>query len=164
VTEIPRDGKPKTLMSEINIIDLAGSESICKNKPSGIRREEGVNINKSLLALSKVIHDLSEQSSKKSNSMFINFRDSKLTRILQKAISGNSHTTIICTLNQDVLNYAETVNTLKFAKMAKTIKTRVTVNETVALGYDDLLEQYNTIKESTIEMEMNLKAVKEENW
>ena len=62
--------------SEINLVDLAGSEGVAKAKSQGIRLREGHNINKSLLALSNVIHKLGQKCK------YINFRDSKLTRIL----------------------------------------------------------------------------------
>ena len=89
------DNKQKTLVSQLNLIDLAGSENVSKAKTDGIRMKEGSNINKSLLALSNVIQKLS--SNPKS---FVNYRDSKLTRLLQPALSGNSKTMIICTFNK----------------------------------------------------------------
>lgn len=71
----------------LNLVDLAGSEAVSKTKANGIRFWEGSNINKSLLALSKVIHWLSSNNKGK---IFINYWDSKLTRILQPALGGNS--------------------------------------------------------------------------
>jgi centromeric protein E len=73
--------------STLSMVDLAGSEGVSRTKAEGIRFREGQNINKSLLALSKVIHRLSQTGSKQSGS-FINFRDSKLTRILQPSLGG----------------------------------------------------------------------------
>ena len=67
--------------AQINFVDLAGSEGASKCKSIGLRLREGGNINKSLLALSNVIHKLSQQVSAKQK-YYINFRDSKLTRIL----------------------------------------------------------------------------------
>ena len=92
--EIKKDGIVKK--SEINLVDLAGSESAGKTKSEGMRFREGANINKSLLSLSNIISGLSKPSKGK----FHNFRESKLTRILQKALSGNSKTSIICTISQ----------------------------------------------------------------
>lgn len=60
---------------------------------------------------------------------FINFRDSKLTRILQPALGGNSKTAIICTMTPTLANYQESVNTLHFGQKAKHVKTSVNVNE-----------------------------------
>ena len=106
------------------IVDLAGSENASKAKTEGIRMKEGTNINKSLLALSNVISKLSSNSSQ-----FINYRDSKLTRILQPMLSGNSKTLIFCTMTQKSTSYSETINTLYFGTKAKNIKTTVTANE-----------------------------------
>jgi hypothetical protein len=73
--------------------------------------------------LSNVINKLSARSSQ-----FINYRDSKLTRILQKAISGNASTAIICTITPN--NYQETLSTLLFGQKAKHVKTTYKLNET----------------------------------
>ena len=97
-----------------------------KTQAEGIRLREGQNINRSLLALSNVINRLSQSSGGK---QFINYRDSKITRILQSALGGNSQTAIICTMTQIIQNYQETVNTLQFGQKAKNVKTTVNVNE-----------------------------------
>lgn len=114
-------------VSQLNLVDLAGSEGASKTQAEGIRLREGQNINRSLLALSNVINRLSQSSG--SSRQFINYRDSKLTRILQPALGGNSQTAIICTMTQTVSNYQETVNTLQFGQKAKNVKTTVNVNE-----------------------------------
>ena len=91
-----REKKNQQIMeSVINIIDLAGSEGINKTKAEGMTKKEGDNINKSLLSLSKVIRALAE----KPTEAFIGFRESKLTRILQSSLEGNSKTAVICTIN-----------------------------------------------------------------
>lgn len=81
--------------SQLNLVDLAGSEGASRTQTDGLRLREGSNINRSLLALSNVINKLSSGTKQ-----FINFRDSKLTRILQTALGGNSSTAIICTITQ----------------------------------------------------------------
>lgn len=116
--------KVKKLSSCLNLIDLAGSENVNKAKTDGIRMKEGANINKSLLSLSSVIHKLSSQQKG-----YINYRDSKLTRLLQPSLSGNSKTMIICTVTESKKSYYETWNTLNFGSRAKCIKTNITVNE-----------------------------------
>ena len=97
-------GKLHVKSSQINLVDLAGSEAVSKTQSEGIRFREGSNINKSLLALSKVIQLLSQKyqnpNSSTSSKSYINFRDSKLTHILKQALSGNSVTSIICTMSQ----------------------------------------------------------------
>ena len=92
-----KSGGTKTKISQLNLVDLAGSEGASKTQAEGIRLREGQNINRSLLALSNVINRLS-QSSGSSVKQFINYRDSKITRILQPALGGNSQTAIICTM------------------------------------------------------------------
>ena len=75
--------------------------------------------------MSNVINKLSQGNAK----TFINYRDSKMTRILQASLGGNSKTAIICTMTQTLSNYQETVNTLHFGQKAKNVKTKVNVNE-----------------------------------
>ena len=121
-----KDNKEKKFYSQLNLVDLAGSENVSKAKCEGMRIKEGGNINKSLLALSNVINKLSQN-----NKNFVNYRDSKLTRLLQSALGGNSKTTIICTMIDDINHYSETLNTLHFGIKAKNIKTTVKENEVI---------------------------------
>ena len=115
--EIRQKNRPdKIINSQINLIDLAGSEYIGKTQAEGKTKKEGVNINMSLLALSNVINKLKDRDK------FINFRDSKLTRLLQNSLSGNSKTAVVCTINPSNYNYQESLNTLKFGMVAGAIK------------------------------------------
>jgi centromeric protein E len=75
------------------MVDLAGSERQSQTQATGQRLKEGGNINKSLLTLGNVIAKLSV-----GESQHIPYRDSKLTRILEPALGGNSRTAIICTI------------------------------------------------------------------
>ncbi|BGP47392.1 Kinesin-like protein kip2 [Rhodotorula kratochvilovae] len=111
-----KDGSAR--MSKLNLIDLAGSESATGQED---RRKEGAFINKSLLALSSVISKLTDPSA---SSAHIPFRDSKLTRLLQPALSGNSRVAVVCTVSPDAEQAAETLGTLKFAKRAKMVVTK----------------------------------------
>ena len=149
----------KKYSSQLNLIDLAGSENVSKAKCEGIRIKEGGNINKSLLALSNVINKLSQN-----NKNFVNYRDSKLTRLLQTALGGNSKTTIICTIADDNNHYNETLNTLHFALKAKNVKTIVKINE-VLDDKNKMLIENNQLK-SKIKMLQQLiyeKKEKEKN-
>ena len=116
-------------VSTLSLIDLAGSERAAEDKE---RRAEGAHINKSLLTLGTVIARLSGNKDKDGNPMdtdgkHLPYRDSKLTRLLQGALSGNSLISILCTIqigSQGSVAVAgghtgETLNTLKFAARAK---------------------------------------------
>ncbi|GAA6057502.1 hypothetical protein JCM3770_000589 [Rhodotorula araucariae] len=119
VTIESRSGKDGTArMSRLNLIDLAGSESATGQED---RRKEGAFINKSLLALSSVISKLTDPTA---STAHIPFRDSKLTRLLQPALSGNSRVAVVCTVSPDAEQAAETLGTLKFAKRAKMVVTK----------------------------------------
>jgi hypothetical protein len=86
-------------ISHLRLVDLAGSEKANQTKAEGERLQEGKHINLSLLALGNVIRILAQGSS----TAYINFRDSKLTRILSASLGGNSCTSIICTINPAAL-------------------------------------------------------------
>ena len=107
------------MVSSLYLTDLAGSESIKLSQSTGDRRKEGSYINKSLLTLGKIVTLLSE---KRSTTTHIPYRDSKLTRILQSSLGGNSMVAIICTVTPASSCKEETINTLKFAARAKFVE------------------------------------------
>ncbi|KAF0989866.1 hypothetical protein HZS_7409, partial [Henneguya salminicola] len=113
----------KSKIGKLFLVDLAGSEKVSKTGASGIGLDEARNINKSLGALGNVISALSE------NKSHIPYRDSKLTRILQESLGGNSRTTIVICCSLSSLNIPETVSTLRFGQRAKTITNKVSINE-----------------------------------
>ncbi|KAI7956441.1 hypothetical protein MJO28_003536 [Puccinia striiformis f. sp. tritici] len=104
-----------TQISQLNLIDLAGSESAASSTE---RRKEGAFINKSLLALSNVISKLSTHES------HVPYRDSKLTRLLQTSLSGNAKVVVICAVSADARSVVETLSTLRFARRAKMVVTK----------------------------------------
>jgi hypothetical protein len=106
----------------LNLIDLAGSEKVSKTHAIGITLEEAKKINLSLSNLGNVIYALA------SNSDYIPYRDSKLTRILQDSLGGNSKTMLIVNCSVHSYNAEETLSTLQFAKRAKKIKNKVKIN------------------------------------
>lgn len=93
--ENAENGEEAVHVSVLNLVDLAGSERADATGATGDRLKEGAAINKSLLSLSVVISKLSEDGDQQK---FINYRDSKLTRILQPSLGGNALTAIICTI------------------------------------------------------------------
>ncbi|EWC46176.1 hypothetical protein DRE_04554 [Drechslerella stenobrocha 248] len=103
-------------VSTLSLIDLAGSERAAETKE---RRQEGAHINKSLLTLGNVIARLSQTKDGKDKD-HLPYRDSKLTRLLQPALSGSSLISILCTMaSSSDANHTESLNTLKFAARAK---------------------------------------------
>ena len=152
------------LKSHINLIDLAGSENSSKTGCVGQRLKEGSNINKSLLALSNVINKLSQNNGNNygqgGGNFFVNYRDSKLTRLLQNSLGGNSKTAIICTITDDSEHYSETMNTLHFGNKAKNIKTVIKVNEIKNQNCQQMLLENERLKKKLKELEMELTSQK----
>nr|XP_061836796.1 centromere-associated protein E-like isoform X2 [Nerophis lumbriciformis] len=122
------------IVSHLNLVDLAGSERASQTGAEGARFKEGCNINRSLFTLGQVIKKLSEESQRG----FTNYRDSKLTRILQNSLGGNAKTVIICTITAAALD--ETLSTLQFASTAKKMKNDPHVTEVCDDGA--LLKRY----------------------
>ncbi|KAJ6870653.1 hypothetical protein NC652_036339 [Populus alba x Populus x berolinensis] len=112
-------------LSQLNLIDLAGSES-SKAETTGLRRKEGSYINKSLLTLGTVISKLTD-----GRATHIPYRDSKLTRLLQSSLSGHGRVSLICTVTPSSSNLEETHNTLKFAHRAKHIEIQAAQNKII---------------------------------
>lgn len=128
----------KVRISTLQIVDLAGSESMKMAQTSGNRKNEGAFINKSLLTFGTVIRKLSEQSS--DPNMHIPYRNSKLTRVLQPSLEGNSRIALICTITPELADVSESMNTLQFATRAKLVQTSARVNEEDDTG--TLLQRY----------------------
>ncbi|OIW28414.1 kinesin-domain-containing protein [Coniochaeta ligniaria NRRL 30616] len=108
---------------QLFLVDLAGSEKVGKTGATGQTLEEAKKINKSLSALGMVINSLTD-----GKSSHIPYRDSKLTRILQESLGGNSRTTLIVNCSPSSYNDAETLSTLRFGMRAKSIKNKAKVN------------------------------------
>ena len=110
------------LCAKMHLVDLAGSERVKRTKAEGQRLQEGININKGLLALGNVICALSESKP------HVPYRDSKLTRMLQDSLGGNSRTCMIACVSPADINYEETLNTLRYANRARNIRNKPVVN------------------------------------
>jgi len=108
---------------QLFLVDLAGSEKVGKTGAKGQTLEEAKKINKSLSALGNVINSLTDGTSR-----HIPYRDSKLTRILQESLGGNSRTTLIINCSPSSFNDVETLSTLRFGVRAKTIKNKARMN------------------------------------
>jgi centromeric protein E len=164
------------LVSTLSLIDLAGSEKAADNKE---RRTEGSHINKSLLTLGTVIarlagddEDGAKPGDKEKSTKHLPYRDSKLTRLLQPALSGDSLVSILCTIqlssattsaSSTSAHTGETLNTLKFASRAKNnIVSHAKKNESNTSGDPNsraLLDRYrNEIQELRAQLEAQSKA------
>ena len=120
---ISNKNKEEIINGKILMVDLAGSERGGLEK--GIRREEGSNINKSLLALGNCINILADKTKKGS---FVPYRDSKLTRLLKDSLGGNIATLMIACVSPSTLSYEETNSTLKYASRANKIEKKISRN------------------------------------
>ena len=134
-------------------VDLAGSENARNTGAVGDRLKEGANINKSLMTLSRVISQLAKKAKGGRNS-YVNFRDSKLTQILQPSIAGNCRTAVICCVTSAPMFTDETKSTLNFASRAKQIKTVAVVNE-VLENEEEMKKLKLTIRQLRSELAAN---------
>nr|DBA27591.1 TPA: hypothetical protein GDO54_008065 [Pyxicephalus adspersus] len=125
-------------MGRLFMIDLAGSERASQTQNRGQRMKEGAHINRSLLALGNCINALSDRGVNK----YVNYRDSKLTRLLKDSLGGNSRTVMIAHISPASSAFEESRNTLTYADRAKNIKTRVKRN---LLNVSYHIAQYTTI-------------------
>jgi hypothetical protein len=116
------------------MVDLAGSERIAKTGATGDRLKEATKINLSLSTLCHVISALIDVKA-----TYVPYRDSKLTRLLQDSLGGNTKTLMISNVGPADYNYDETLNTLRYASRAKSIKNQPKINEDPK---DALLREY----------------------
>ena len=148
--------------SNINLVDLAGSERQKSTGAANDRLKEGSNINKSLSFLGKVISILAEKSSGKKSAMntVVPYRESKLTRILQNALGGNSKTAMIAAISPADVNFEESLSTLIYANQVKSIKNQAKVNEN---PQDKLIRELKEENERLKQMMENKQKVMKEN-
>lgn len=112
--------------SRLTLVDLAGSERLAKTENTGFRRTEGININRGLFVLGLVISALTEK--RPHLKRHPPFRESKLTRLLQNSLGGNSRTIMIACCSPADYHAEETVNTLRYATQARSIENPATAN------------------------------------
>jgi len=134
--------------AQLYLVDLAGSERADKTGVWGKQLDEAKIINKSLLALGQVIVNLSEKAS------HIPYRDSKLTRVLQNVLGGNSRTTLICAASPHPDNANESLSTLRFGNRASRIRNETRMN--IVLDPKELKKQLDKAK-------MEIEELKREN-
>ena len=140
----PVTKKNKIKAGKLNLVDLAGSERQTKTKAAGARLKEATKINLSLTALGNVISALVDASNNPNSKVHVPYRDSKLTRLLQDSLGGNTKTVMVACVSPAADNYDETLSTLRYANRAKNIKNKPKINEDPK---DALLKKYqNEIK------------------
>ena len=121
------------LKAKLTLVDLAGSERIKRTGAEGARMKEGININKGLFVLGQVVSALSELGQRNQalgggQQSHIPYRDSKLTRLLQDSLGGNSRTVMIACISPAESNIEESINTLRYAERTRNIKNSAKVN------------------------------------
>jgi kinesin family protein 5 len=155
---------------QLFLVDLAGSEKIGKTGASGQTLEEAKKINKSLSALGMVINSLTD-----GKSSHVPYRDSKLTRILQESLGGNSRTTLIINCSPSSYNDVETLGTLRFGMRAKSIKNKAKINAELspaelkamlkkAQGQATTFENYIAALEGEVSLWRGGETVPKERW
>lgn len=138
IKKVPFAANQEVRKCKFRFVDLAGSERAKRTGAQGVQLKEGIDINKGLLALGNVISALGDDSKK--GKVFVPYRDSKLTRILQDSLGGNSKTLMICCVSPAYVNFGESVNALRYANRARNIKNKPVVNRDPALVVIDELK------------------------
>ncbi|XVF64893.1 hypothetical protein PTKIN_Ptkin09bG0203500 [Pterospermum kingtungense] len=115
------------LCAKLHLVDPAGSERAKRMGADGMCLKEGIHINKGLLALGNVISALGDEKKRKEGG-HVPYRDSKLTRLLQDSLGGNSKTVMIACVSPADTNAEETLNTLKYANCARNIQNKAVIN------------------------------------
>lgn len=133
-SQLCADNQQHVKMGRLHLVDLAGSERQSKTGAVGQRLREATKINLSLSTLGNVISALVD-----GKCTHIPYRNSKLTRILQDSLGGNSKTVMCATIGPADYNYDETISTLRYANRAKNIRNRARINEDPK---DALLRQF----------------------
>ncbi|ORZ22383.1 kinesin heavy chain [Absidia repens] len=140
---------------KLYLVDLAGSEKVGKTGATGQTLEEAKKINKSLTSLGQVINALTD-----GKSSHVPYRDSKLTRILQESLGGNSRTTLIINCSPSSYNESETLSTLRFGMRAKSITNKAKVN--VDLSPAELKALLKRVKSETVTFQTYISALEGE--
>lgn len=128
-----------TKQGRLYLTDLAGSERAKKTKNRGKRLQEGAHINRSLLALGNCINALSD------GAKYVNYRDSKLTRLLKEALSGRCKTVMVAHVSPEAQHRDETKNTLVYADRANHITTRLQKPELLEETCEFPLNHYQSL-------------------
>eukprot|EP01033_Poteriospumella_lacustris_P007937 gene7937-5710_t len=152
-----------TVVAKLNLVDLAGSERAKKTMASGDTLQEGININKGLLALGNVVSALSTKSKQMDSNnnnktqangkpvaggthIHVPYRESKLTRLLKDSLGGNGMTALLACVSPAPTNQDETINTLRFASRASSIVNVAKVNHEEKTDAHVLNQEVNRLR------------------
>ncbi|PWA14672.1 hypothetical protein CCH79_00014381 [Gambusia affinis] len=138
----------ETLTAKFHFVDLAGSERLKRTGATGDRAKEGISINCGLLALGNVISALGDRSKR---STHVPYRDSKLTRLLQDSLGGNSQQisalrTEIARLQMELMEY----------KTGKRV-----LGEDGMEGINDLVHENSMLQTENNNLRVRVKAMQE---
>ena len=126
IVHMKPESESEEIQAKLTLVDLAGSERIKRTGAEGARMKEGININKGLFVLGQVVSALSELNQSANSTVVghshIKYRDSKLTRLLQDSLGGNSKTVMVACVSPADTNLEESLNTLRYASRARNIK------------------------------------------
>jgi kinesin family protein 3/17 len=149
-------------VSKLHLVDLAGSERQKATGATGDRLKEGAQINLSLSALGNVINALTEPKTAGTKKRHVPYRDSKLTRLLQDSLGGNSFTVMICNVSPAEMNAEETTSSLRFAERAKKVENTATVNrDPKSARLAELLQENMALKEKVGRLESYVEKLEE---
>ncbi|VEU19749.1 DEKNAAC100334 [Brettanomyces naardenensis] len=151
ITLLTKKGQTNTEYRQVkmNLVDLAGSENIGRSGSITMRAKEAGSINQSLLTLGRVINCLVD------GDLYIPYRESKLTRLLQDSLGGNTKTVLIANVSPSLTDLQPTLSTLEYASKAKNIKNAVQIGPLIS---DELLVRQ--LVEENYRLKLDLKATR----
>lgn len=149
--KVHKENPTAATSAKFHLVDLAGSERSKKTGTTGEQFKEGVKINQGLLALGNVISALGTQNTNQNGQQsHVGYRDSKLTRLLQDSLGGNSMTLMIACISPADYNMEETIGTLRYADRARMIKNKPIINQ------DPKTAEINKLKEEVQKLRVEL--------
>jgi len=155
VTIETRDGESGAMrFAKLCLVDLAGSEQVRRTHATGLNLDEAKVINSSLSALGNVINALaSRRDTPSARTSHVPYRDSKLTRLLQDSLGGNSRTSLVICCSPSLQDARETTSTLRFGTRAQRVQNRAIVNR---VRTADEMQQQLWKAEEAIEIQASL--------
>jgi len=153
ITVLQRDrASGASVSGMLNLVDLAGSERLKKSESQGARLKEALHINTSLTALGKVVMALEQAADKQ----HVPYRDSKLTRILQNSLGGNSYTTLMAAIHPCPAYYDECLSTLQFANRCRNVTNNPRVNYVGGSEMEDKDRKIKRLMEEIVQLRAKL--------